>query len=44
MGVRKERRLTVFQNGLDLKVIQITQAAYDALATKDAQTLYIIVG
>ena len=26
------------------KVVKITQAAYDALATKDANTLYVIVG
>lgn len=26
------------------KVVALTQVAYDALATKDAQTLYVIVG
>lgn len=31
-------------NGSITTVVQLTQAAYDALGTKDANTLYVIVG
>ena len=35
---------TVTADNIGLKVVQITQAAYDALSPPDASTCYAIVG
>ena len=35
---------TVITARTGLKIVQVTQAAYDALATPDSETIYIIVG